>query len=73
MVSEFQNCFEGGKQIPIDLEVPENYKYHRMIHELAQAYGDRDKAESLTELDYWIFRGLEAQKSAAEKWLMDQK
>jgi len=44
-----------------------------MIHEIAQAYGDRDKAESLTEPDYWIFRGLEAQKSAAEKWLMDQK
>jgi hypothetical protein len=44
-----------------------------MIHEIAQAYGDYNKAESLTEPDYWIFRGLEAQKSAAEKWLMDQK
>ena len=44
-----------------------------MIHELAQAYSDRDKAGSLTELDYWVFRGLQAQSNSAEKWLMDQK
>lgn len=73
IVTEFKTCFEGGKQIPIELEVPEKFKYHKMIHEIAQAYGDYNKAESLTESDYWIFRGLEAQKISAEKWLMDQK
>ena len=55
------------------LEVPDNYKYHKMIYDLSGYYGSKELAEGMNEVDYWIFRGLEAQKSAAEKWLMEQK
>ena len=44
-----------------------------MIYDLSGYYGNKELAEGMNEVDYWIFRGLEAQKSAAEKWLMEQK
>ena len=55
------------------LEVPDNYKYHKMIYDLSGHYGSKELAEGMNEVDYWIFRGLEAQKSAAGTWLNDQK
>lgn len=44
-----------------------------MIHELSKSYGNKSEVMNLTELDYWIFKGIEAQGSSVEKWLMDQK